>query len=267
MFRGSVLLLFLVFLFLLCGPNSVPAQNQMSESELQSFILKTIRENPQILIDILRNNSEAVLDIAQEGSNQRRKHTLQKQWQKDLTEKKTIRTKDRPCLGEKNAKVRIVAFSDFTCHYCQASKTVVDAILKEFNGKVSFVFKSIPFEEKGISAVAAQWFLAIALQDEAKAWEFYDTLFKETGAMQADGERFLRKVAKDLKVNVSKVESDVRNNKKIKTLLREDREDADKLNVEGTPCFYVNNLVIRGAQPLEFFRLAVQMALKDAEGH
>ena len=240
------------------------AEESMGKQEFQKLILDTIRQNPQVLIDILRNNSETVLDIAQEGSNQRRMHTLQKQWQKDLGEKKTLHTADRPILGEKNAPVRIVAFSDFTCHYCQASKSVVDTILQEFKGKVSFQFKSIPFEEKGPSALAAIWFLAVAQQDEAKAWEFYDTMFDQDDKLKSDTERFLRRTAKDLKLNMSKLESDVRSNKKIKTLLREDREDADKLNVEGTPCFFVNNIVVRGAQPLEFFRMAVKMALDDA---
>lgn len=233
--------------------------------ELRRFILQTIRDHPQVLIDILRNNSEAVLDIAQEGSNQRRIHSLQKQWKKDLLEKKEIRIEDRPVLGNKEAKVRIIAFSDFTCHYCQVSKSVIDSILKEFGNKVCFIFKSIPFEEKGASAVAAQWFMAIAQLDEEKAWQFYDTMFTERDKLQAEGEKFIRKVVKDMKLPLPKIENEARGSKKIRTLLKEDREDADKLNVEGTPCFFVNNIVVRGAQPLDFFRIAVKMALKDAE--
>ncbi|MCR4666288.1 MAG: thioredoxin domain-containing protein [Desulfovibrio sp.] len=265
MLRGYRYLFMLLCLVLSMGISPLYAQPQMGDAELQTFILKTIRENPQVLIDILRSNSEAVLDIAQAGSNQRRKHILEKQWKKDLHESKTIRLDDRPVFGEKNAKVRIVAFSDFTCHYCQASKSVIDSILKEFEGKVAFVFKSIPLEEKGISAQAAQWFLAIAQQDEGKAWEFYNAMFTERDALMTDGVRFIRKVCKDLGLSVSKIENIARSNKKIKTLLAEDREDSDKLHVEGTPCFFVNNLVVRGAQPLEFFRLAVQMALEDAD--
>ena len=252
-------------LIFLSGSCPAWADGSLTKSELQKLILETIRENPQVLIDILRNNSETVLDIAQEGSNQRRIHTLQKQWQKDLGEKKNVRTSGRPVLGDKDAPVRIVAFSDFTCHYCQASKSVLDSLLKEFKGKVSFIFKSIPLEEKGASALASVWFLAIAQQDEGKAWEFYDAMFAQKDKLQSDAEHFIRKVAKDLKINMTKAENDVRNNKKIRTLLREDREDADKLGVEGTPCFYVNNIVVRGAQPLEFFRIAVKMALQKTE--
>ncbi|MBQ7606659.1 MAG: thioredoxin domain-containing protein [Desulfovibrionaceae bacterium] len=259
------LLLLIIALSVFCPPVPSYAIDFGSKEELQRFILKTLRDHPQVLIDILRNNSEAVLDIAQEGSNQRRLHTLQKQWKKDLTEEKEVRIADRPILGNKEAKVRIAAFSDFTCYYCKASKSVIDTILKEFGDSVSFVFKSIPFEEKGASAIASQWFLAIAEQDEEKAWEFYNVMFEERDKLQAEGEKFIRKIVRDMKLNIAKIESDVRSSKKIRAILREDKEDADRLNIEGTPCFLVNNIVVRGAIPLDLFRIAVTMALKNAE--
>ena len=48
----------------------------------------------------------------------------------------------RPTLGNSDAKVRIVAFSDLTCLYCQRAEKVLAEILQEYQGKVSFVFKS-----------------------------------------------------------------------------------------------------------------------------
>ena len=253
-----------LFLALVLSAKPTLAEEVLSKAELTKLILETVRTHPQVVIDILRSHSEAVLDIAQEGSNKRRLGNLRKQWQKDLTEKKSMRTSGRPLLGAEHAPVRIVAFSDFTCHYCQASKPVLDSILAEFKDKVSLVFKSIPLDEDGPSAVAALWFLAIAEQNQDKAWEFYNTMFSKRSQLQAEGEKYVRSVAKKLNLNMSRLENDVRNNKKLKTLLREDREDADKLNVEGTPCFFVNNIVVRGALSHEFFRVAVKMALDDA---
>ena len=253
-----------IFSLALLMPNQSLAEEAMSREALEKFILDTIREHPQVLLDILRNNSEAVLDIAQQGSNARRLGLLQKQWQKDLNVPKKMKIADRPIFGNKNAKVTIVAFSDFSCHYCQSSKSVVDKILKEFGSEVKFIFKSIPLDEKGPSALAASWFLAIAKQDEEKAWVFYNTMFDKHDKLTAEGENFIKKTAKELNLNMSKLEKDVKNDKKIKALLKEDHDDAEKLNVEGTPCFYVNNLAVRGAVPLEFFRVAVKMALKDA---
>ena len=45
--------------------------------------------------------------------------------------------------------------------------------------------------------------------------------------------------------------------------LAEDQQDAQKLGVEGTPYFLVNNMVVRGALPLDLFKGAVDMALKQ----
>ena len=256
-------LLVVVLLFAFSAP--AHAEDAMGKEALQRLIIETLRDNPQVLLDILRNNSEAVLDIAQQGSNLKRTNMLVKQWKSDMRQKKNIRCAGRPVFGNKDAKVRIVAFSDFSCHYCQTSKSVIDSIFKEYSNNVCFIFKSIPNDEKGPSATASLWFLAIANQDEAKAWKFYNTMFEKQETLLAEGESFIKKTAKDLKLNMNKLEKDVRNDKRIKTLLREDRDDAEKFGVEGTPCFFVNNLVIRGALPLEFFRTAVKMALKGGE--
>lgn len=264
MFRKNILVL-LCFVILVSLSTRTHAEETMSKEALRAFILETIRKNPQVLLDVLRNNSIALLDIAQEGSNLRKINALKAQWKKDLGEKKIMHCEDRPVYGNKNAKVRIVAFSDFTCHYCYNSKSVIDKILKEYTGKVAFIYKSCPMIEDGPAAIAAAWFLAIAKQDEAKAWKFYDNMFENRNTLQSDGEDFIRNTAQSLNLDLIQLEKDVKSDKKIMTLLREDRDDADKLNVEGTPCFYVNNLVVRGAIPLEFFRVAVNMALKDAE--
>ena len=41
--------------------------------------------------------------------------------------------------------------------------------------------------------------------------------------------------------------------------------DAQKLGIEGTPYFLVNNLVVRGALPLDLFKSAIDMALKNSK--
>ena len=52
--------------------------------------------------------------------------------------------------------------------------------------------------------------------------------------------------------------------KKVSDILAEDQQDAQKLGVEGTPYFLVNNLVVRGALPLDLFKGAVDMSLRQS---
>lgn len=235
----------------------MPAQAspQINASQIQ----KILQDNPNLILDILRQNSEAVLDIAQQGSNLRRKHNLEAQWQEDMDKKKDVKLADRPVWGNPKAPVQIVAFSDFSCHYCEQASKTIDAIMKDYGPDVSFVFKHLPLDDKGPGAQASIWFIAIAQQNEPAAWEFYKTMYANRDRLLGEGEPFIKETAQKLNLDMKRLEKDLQS-KKVKEIMSQDQEDAQKLGVEGTPYFLVNNLVIRGALPLELFKTAVDMA-------
>ena len=238
---------------------------QADERETQKAVEKVLREHPELILDILRNNSEVVLEIAQQGSNARKRRNLEAQWQQDAKNPKTVRTEGRPVRGNKQAPITIVAFSDFTCHYCEAASATVDSIFAAYPDDVKLVFKSLPSDEKGPSMTASKYFLAIGQQDEAKAWSFYKRMFANREQLTGKGGiDFIKKTVTELQLDVRKVARDAES-RKVQDMLREDQEDADKCGVEGTPYFLVNNLVLRGALPLDLFTLAVETAKRNAK--
>ena len=117
---------------------------EVTEENLPKFLEKLFRERPELVMDVLRRQSESVLDIAQQGSNLRRQHSLEAQWAQDMKVTKTVKTEGRPVMGSPKAKVRIVAFSDFTCHFCQQASKTVDAILQEHAGIITSDLTTIP---------------------------------------------------------------------------------------------------------------------------
>lgn len=234
------------------------------DANLEESIRKILKNNPNIILDVLRQNSEAVLDIAQQGSNLRRKHNLESQWREDMKKPKETRLAGRPVLGNPNAKVKIVAFSDFTCHYCAQASKNIDTLLKDYGDNVAFIFKHLPLDEKGPGGVASAYFVAIALQDENKAWDFYRKMYENRDNLIAEGEPFIKKTAQQLGVDMKKLQKDMQS-KKVKDILAQDMEDGQKLGVEGTPYFLVNDLVVRGALPLELFKNAVDMAVENTK--
>ncbi len=245
-----------------CLPDGVPcAADRITEDNLPQLLEKALLEHPDIVLDVLRRNSEAVLDIAQQGSNMRRKRNLETQWREDTKTPKSVRLAGRPALGSPKAKVNVVAFSDFTCHFCQQASKTVDALLREYGKDISLVFKNLPLDEKGPGGQAAAYFVAISQQSEEKAWKFYKVLFADRDRLVTEGEDFLKKTAQDLEVDMKRLARDIRS-KKVSDILAEDQQDAQKLGVEGTPYFLVNNLVVRGALPLDLFKGAVDMALQ-----
>lgn len=233
----------------------------IQQGELEAAVQKLLQDRPDLVLEVLRRNSEQVLEIAQEGANLRRKHNLEAQWQEDQKKPKKVRLEDRPLLGNPDAKVKIVAFSDFSCHYCAQASKNVDQLRNEFGRDVAFVFKHLPLDEKGPGGLASAYFVAIAMQSEPKAWDFYKAMYDNREQLLADGEPFIKKTAQGLGLDMKKLQKDLQS-KRVREILAQDQEDAQKLGVEGTPYFLVNNLVVRGAIPLDLFRSAVEMAKK-----
>lgn len=240
------------------APGSAKAA-QAVDPQLAAALEALLKERPEIVLDVLRRNSEAVLDIAQQGSNLRRKHNLEVQWRKDMQNPKGVNLENRPVLGKANAKVRLVAFSDFTCSFCEQASKNVQALRNTYGDDIALIFKHLPLDEKGPGGLASSYFVAIGLQDEGKAWKFHDLMFANRDRLLAEGEPFIKESAQSLDVDMKRLARDVRS-KKVADILAEDQKDAQKLGVDGTPYFLVNDLVVRGALPLDLFRDAVEMA-------
>ena len=247
---------------LLLGFSVCAGAEEITTDNLAKELERLLRNRPDIVMDVLRRESESVLDIAQQGSNQRRRRSLEAQWRTDMKSEKNVRLEGRPVFGPPKAKVRIVAFSDFTCHFCRQAALTVNEVLRDYSRDVCLVFKNFPLENKGAAVQAAMAFLAVAQQSNEKAWEFYTALFTERDRLMGEGEGFINKTAKSIGADMKKLQKDVKS-KKIADLLAEDIADGQKIGVEGTPFFLVNNLIIRGALPPDLFRAAVDTALAE----
>src|SRR3989344_6054331 len=103
---------------------------------------------------------------------------------------------DDPYLGNKDAKVVMIEFSDYQCPYCARFEegAYVD-IKKNYidTGKVKFVYRDFPlsFHENAQKAAEA----SECADEQGKFWEYHDLLFKNQGALDLIS---LKKYAADL---------------------------------------------------------------------
>lgn len=166
---------------------------------------------------------------------------------------------DAPVLGKENAPVTIVAFSEFQCPFCGRAFQTTKKLEEEYGNKIRIAFKSklLPRHEKAPLAHAA----AYAAGEQGKFWEMHDKIF--SNQQDLSEETFL-KYAKELKLNMSKFKKSL-DPEKWRTKWDEDAAEAEKLGVSGTPTFFVNGKKIRGAQPYEVFKNAVDEALKGSK--
>jgi protein-disulfide isomerase len=233
--------------------------------QLRQELKKLLSEEPDIILDILRENSEAVLDVAQQGSDLRRVKILKAQWESDMRQPKSVRLEGRPSIGPDEAPVTIAAFTDFTCAYCRQGERTLNSLYESYPGKIRLVYKSLPMASHPGAVEASQFMLAAYNQDKNKSWKLFHSFFDNREKILAnDGHAFLRSAVMEAGLNVNKILDDAKN-AKIQKILDEDEQDADNLKFDGTPSFLVNNIAIRGALAESLFRAAVDMALAEAE--
>ncbi|MBR4424148.1 MAG: DsbA family protein [Mailhella sp.] len=223
-----------------------------------------LKAHPELILDVLREHSEQLLDIVQQGSDTRRRVTLRKQWESDMKTHKTVTVAKRPVSGPDNAPVTIVAFSDFLCSYCHQAAFTLGDLMTRYKGKIRLVFKLTPKNENG--RYAGTWFLAAyATMDKAKAWKFYALLFDRQQKIESDPLPALRATAAEAGLDAKALEAAAHANAAaFEALMDEDAAEAHSLGFVGTPYFLVNDLVIRGALPLDNFIDATELALSKA---
>ncbi len=136
--------------------------------------------------------------------------------------------------GDKNAKIKIVTFSDMECPYCINFEGTMKQVLSEYEGKVSWVYRHNPldFHQNAMPAALASECVA-EKGGEAKFWEF---MTKVTSSLDGKTEVNLSvsDIAAEIGVDKTFVEECV-NDKKYASLISDHMEDAFASGLEGTP--------------------------------
>lgn len=173
-----------------------------------------------------------------------------------------------PVLGDPNAKLTIIEFSDFQCPYCeQLYKNVEKQLIKEYvdTGKAKFVYKQLPLvglHENALSAANA----SLCAKEQNKFWEYHDKLFEiqGTGSSDALSVSNLKKYAVDLRLDSSKFDNCF-DNKKYDSQIQADIAEANKNGINGTPFTVVGTTPVNGAQPYAQFKAAIDAQLAAAK--
>lgn len=160
-----------------------------------------------------------------------------------------------PIRGDKDAKVTVVAFSDFQCPFCNRVNPTLAKLLETYPGKVRIAFKHMPLRIHPDAPAAHA--AAEAAGRQGKFWEMYDKIF--ANQRELTPEKF-KQYAAELNLDAAQFEKD-RNDPAVKAKVDADIKEAEKLGVAGTPAFFINGKYLSGAQPYENFKKLVDEAL------
>ena len=166
-------------------------------------------------------------------------------------------------LGDRLAPITIVVFSDFQCPYCVRFAGTLDEIARSYGtAKLRVVFKNkpLPFHDKArLAAEVGQGVLELAGADAF--WRFHAMAFRKQPAMSHEA---LRSWAIAAGADGQILEEGLRT-KRWAAKVDADLELAKRLDVGGTPSFFVNGMRFVGAQPLAKVKLSVEEELRKAE--
>lgn len=160
-----------------------------------------------------------------------------------------------PVKGPANAKITVVEFSDFQCPFCKRGANTMDELLKAYPNDVRLAFKQLPlpFHNEAMPAAKA----SLAAGKQGKFWEFHDALFANQDKLSA---AFYLQKAKDLGLDVEKFTKDM-NAPETEAQVKADMEIGSKNGIQGTPGFFVNGVAVKGAYPIDHFKMIVDRHL------
>jgi protein-disulfide isomerase len=173
-----------------------------------------------------------------------------------------------PLLGNQDAPVTIVEFSDFQCPFCRSfyEDTYIQ-LKKDYidTGKVKISYRHLPLDFHPSAQITAE--AAECANEQGKFWEFHDLVYEKqaeqgTGTIQYTKDDLKTWVA-DLGVDTGAF-SECVDSGKYTQAVKDDSSYAQSVGVSATPSFFVNGQKLEGAQPYNVFKTLIDQELEKS---
>lgn len=173
-------------------------------------------------------------------------------------------TEEDTFLGNKDAKVTLIEYSDFQCPACKAYEDIIKQLRESYTAEeLKFVFRHFPLRSIHPNAdLAAQ--AAESAGEEGKFWEMKDVLFEKQSewAKEKDPRGLLSAYAQGLGLDVAEFEEDLKSDDDSKERVEKDYQSGVALGINSTPTFILNGVIIKNPQSLDEFKTLIDAELK-----
>jgi protein-disulfide isomerase len=182
----------------------------------------------------------------------------------------SVTTTGGEALGNKEAPLTLVEFSDYQCPFCRRFfEQTFPRIKTQYvdTGKLRYVFRDFPLDQihpqARVAAIAAH-----CAGDQGKYWEVHDAFFKNQQALRAED---LKSYAQKLGLKAD-VFNDCLDKQKYGRRVQANEDDGLKAGVQGTPAFFlgksgkdgtIDATLISGARPYEDFQREIDKQLAE----
>jgi protein-disulfide isomerase len=153
-------------------------------------------------------------------------------------------------MGNPDAPVKIIEFSDFECPYCAQFATVTGPDVKKRlveTGQASFRYYDYPLTQHRNTMAASH--AAACAEEQGKFWEMHDRIFagQDQWNTQATGnpKRIFEGYAREIGLDVARWSTCVDEERHLNKILA-NKAEGDRRQIDGTPTFYVNERKFEG---------------------
>lgn len=184
----------------------------------------------------------------------------------DTWEQLVRREADDPlALGEVDAPVVMLSYSEFQCPFCgKFARDTEPALIEQYveDGTLRIEWRDFPYLGPE-STTAAQGGRAAAAQNSF--WAFHDEMYADqlppnSGNIDED---YLAGIAGKLGLDVEQFRTDM-SSRATEQAIAEDFSEGQAIGVTGTPAFVINGVPVIGAQPTEVFEKTIEQAAAEA---
>ena len=166
-------------------------------------------------------------------------------------------------LGSAKAAVTITEYASMSCPHCAAfALNVFPMIRSKYvdTGKVRYVFREFPLDLQAIGASMVA--RCIANGDAEKFFDTIEKMFKQQDALMEQTKEGLRQIGKEAGMADNGAEMCVKDQALLDKLSADEKFAAEELKVTGTPTFFINGVMTKGAISFEEFEEKLTPLLK-----
>lgn len=217
MLLGSVMLVALTTEVM--AADKVKSFTPEQQKDIGVVVHQYLLDNPDILIEVSQKLKSQRMDSAQKDANKVISQNMNQ-----------LVNTGSPAAGNLDGSIYVIEFFDYQCGHCKHMVDVVKDLVAT-NNKVKVIYKD--FAVLGPNSQLASR-VALASSMQGKYSEMHDALMKSPKLTKES----MIQTAKDLGLNVKKLEADMYSNPVNKSLA-DNAALAKKIGINGTPAFII----------------------------
>lgn len=212
--------------------NMTPEERALFREEVRAYLM----ENPQVIMDAV-----AVLEQRQQAAQAQADLSLVSDNKADLFDDGYSWVGGNP-----DGDITLVEFLDYRCGYCRRAHSEVAKLL-ETDGNIRLIVKEFPILGEQ-SVLAARFAIATRMVAGDDAYkDINDALMTYSGDFNM---RNLRRLGDALVIDVDAVEAKM-DSEEVSDEIRRTRALAQRMQIQGTPTFVLEDELLRGYLPYD----------------